>query len=305
MGANGVAFVGSKDIGLGVLETILRTVGAEQVVGVLAADDREDPRTRLGAFEALANDDGLEFATAAGVTGLVDAVERWNPAITIVSGWYRRIPVEELGQTKFFGFHASPLPRYRGGAPLVWQIIEGEDEIGASMFELVEGLDEGGIVAQRRRPFLIDETIADALDWARDVCMEMTAEQIEALVEGTAILAAQDHSQATYCSQRQPGDGRIDWTQPAERLHDFVRAQTRPYPGAFTITENGETLRVWTSALESRPYLGPPGAIVERDEGRALVTCGSGALWLIEVEAEGLGPAPAAEVLESLGRRLR
>ena len=89
-----------------------------------------------------------------------------------------------------------------------------------------------------------------------------------------------------------PADGHIDWTWSSETVYDFVRALTRPYPGAFGTLE-GRTWRIWQAALPSPvPTTSPPGEIlgpvvspVECACGQ-LVACGRGAVILLELEAD-------------------
>ena len=295
--------MGSKEMGLAVLEAIAAAGDDVELAGVIAYNDEDDPRSRLPEFERAAESAGVAFATASSAAQVTEAVSSLTRDAVIVCGWYRSIPVEEL-EPRFFGFHSSPLPRYRGGAPLVWQIIEGEPEIAISMFELVPGLDEGGIVAQASRPFGERETISDALAWATVAAVELTERHVAEVADGSVRLTPQDHSQASYCSQRLPVDGRIDWTQPARAIHDFVRAQTSPYPGAFARTEDGETVRIWRTEPDERPYLGPPGAVVERNGDGVVVTCGEGAIRVLEAGRNGSDPEPAVALFPDLSVRL-
>jgi methionyl-tRNA formyltransferase len=299
-----IAFLGSKDAGLRVLEALLGVAGAE-VIGIGCPDDRADGRSRLAAFEALAARNSVPLEVVDGAAALAAQLSAWRPDLAIVCGWYQRIPVERHPSVAFFGFHASPLPRYRGGAPLPWQIINGEPSLGLSFFELTAGLDEGRIVAQAQRSLEHDETIADALAWVDAAAPELLRAHIGALIAGNAELREQDAADATYCAQRTPADGLIDWSLPAARVHDFVRAQTRPYPGAFTRLPDGRVLRVWRTAPDPRPYLGPPGAVCERHRDRVVVTCGEGAVALLEVDVDGEAPPAAVrDVLGSLTIRL-
>ena len=83
---------------------------------------------------------------------------------------------------------------------------------------------------------------------------------------------------ASAWPRRTPSDGIIDWNTRAAYLYDWVRAQTRPYPGAFTYVGD-DRLVVW----RARPLEEDPGA-----PSGTVVACGEGALLLEEVE----GPAP-------------
>lgn len=299
-----IAFLGSKDAGLRVLAALVDVPDAD-IVGIACPDDRADDRSRLAAFDESAARHSVPLAVVNRAADLEACLEAWRPALVIVCGWYQRIPVERHPSIAFFGFHASPLPRYRGGAPLPWQIINGEPSLGLSFFELTAGLDEGRIVAQAQRPLGPDDTIADALAWVEACAPALLAEHAGALMSGDAELREQDGTLASYCSQRTPADGLIDWRAPAQRVHDFVRAQTRPYPGAFTRLPDGRVLRLWRTAVDARSYLGPPGAVAERHADRVVVTCGEGAIAVLEAEVDG-EPAPAAvrDLLSSLSLRL-
>jgi len=68
------------------------------------------------------------------------------------------------------------------------------------------------------------------------------------LAAGRAPRIAQNHDEATYCPQRSPSDGEIDWTESSRQIRDFIRAQTRPYPGAF-IRIAGKKAIIWDADI--------------------------------------------------------
>lgn len=298
-----LALMASKALGLGVAES-LNTHFADNFCGLLCPDDSQDPRSVRPRFEQLASESGIPFAVEQRTEQVCSQLTDWEAEIVLVAGWYRRIPVERLPDMSFFGFHASPLPRYRGGAPLPWQIIAGEPELGLSFFELTEGLDEGRIVAQSMRPFGSEETIADALTWAGAESVTLLERHLPGLLDGSAELTPQDDSQATYCSQRVPGDGRVDWTASATRVHDLARAQSPPYPGAFSLLSDGRRVTLLRTRVDPRPWLGVPGAVVERRDGVAVLTCGEGAIELHEARIDDGAPMPGDQALDSLAIRL-
>ena len=300
-----VVFLGSKALGLSVLRAVLDTIEwPHQLIGVICPDDSHDGRSELEQFRVLAAQQGIPFRVIANSLDAQAAIAECRPDIGLVVGWYQLIKLDQLPATRFFGFHASLLPKYRGNTPLVWQIICGESTIGMSFFEIAGGMDQGGIVTQAQLPLGADETIADALRYVEASCVQMIRSRLLALLEGTALLGAQDHAQATYCGLRTPEDGRIDWRQSARQIHDFIRAQTKPYPGAFTQISDGRRLRTWRSAVDQRPYVGVPGAIAERAPGVVVVTCGQGAIRLLDAEIEGVAHQPVDALLPSLRLRL-
>ncbi len=86
--------------------------------------------------------------------------------------------------------------------------------------------------------------------------------------------------------QRSPEDGVIDWGGDAEFIDRFIRAQTRPYPGAFT-TLHGRRLTIWQAHKGKGVDTRNPGEVVKPVQGWCRVACGQGEIALLEVEYEG------------------
>ena len=123
------------------------------------------------------------------------------------------------------------------------------------------------------------------------------------LLNGTITGHSQDHTAATFTTKLGPEDFTIDWTWPSQRIHDLVRATTRPYAGAHT-TFDGKPLIVWRTHLEPDPPT-YQGAVIGRragttPDGGVRVITGDGSIIVIEVETESGHPQPAASVLTSV-----
>ncbi len=74
--------------------------------------------------------------------------------------------IREIPTYGAWGIHASLLPKYAGGAPLVWAIIEGEKETGITLFKMDSGVDDGDIIEQRNFPIASTDTIKEVYDKA-------------------------------------------------------------------------------------------------------------------------------------------
>ncbi len=177
-------------------------------------------------------------------------VERLRPDFGLAIGWYHLIPAKlrALFPKGVAGLHASLLPRYRGGAPLVWAIINGETESGVTLFYLSDGVDDGDIVAQKRFPIGADDTIREVYEKATRASMEVVTESVPLIASGQAPRRVQDERRATRFPQRSPDDGLIDWSWDAQTIRNFIRAQTKPYPGAFTFI-GGKKVVIWDATI--------------------------------------------------------
>lgn len=283
-----VLFVGSKEIGLRVLQ-FLHESYSDLLIGVLTCDDRNDARSVYGEFLEYCRSQSIELAVAANRRDADAHVMRLVPDLCIVVGWYWLIDraLLEAVSHGWVGIHNSLLPQYRGGSPLVWQIINGESRVGFSIFSFTPGMDDGPVWAQGSIPVSSDENVREVLDKLEKVTLSTLRTVIPGLLAGTVVPSLQSEQHATYCSQRFPDDGLIDWRLPARTIHDFIRAQSDPYPGAFT-RMRGKKLIVWSSRPFEARYDGVPGRVARTGPGGTIVCCGQAtALWLGRVQTEG------------------
>jgi methionyl-tRNA formyltransferase len=135
-----------------------------------------------------------------------------------------------------------------------------------------------------------DETATTLYDRLVDAHVELVRRYVPRLMDGTAPMTPQDPRRASYWPKRSPADGLIDWETRAPYLYDWVRAQTRPYPGAFTFAGDRK-LTVWRAGVVDSEENGEAGVIIEQRPEGLVVACGEGALLLEEIELEGEPPA--------------
>jgi methionyl-tRNA formyltransferase len=210
--------------------------------------------------------------------------EHCRADFALAAGWYHMIPrsVRARFSRGCAGLHASLLPKFRGGAPLVWAILAGESQAGMSLFELGDGVDDGGLYAQKPFPIGTRTKVGELVAAAEAAAVELVEECLP-LIASESLAPRPQQGEPSYGLQRAPRDGRIDWSRPAEDIDRLVRAVGRPYPGAFTSFNNRQVC-VW----ESEPFdgvsiYGTPGqiAMISGKSDPCVVT-GSGALLVRE-----------------------
>ena len=301
MTARRATFLGSKAFGLAVLRCL---VDAASGCGwnVLHPRDDGDARSVRSEFEAFCGERGLPFecvgarnANACLVQGAAD--------IVFVCGWYALIPPEVLCTGRFVGIHNSLLPRYRGGAPLVWALINGDRTVGSSLFAIGEGMDDGAVFGQVKVEAGPNDHVAEIAERIERAWIERLPALWRDIVTGTAPGNAQDPADATYCAQRRPEDGRIDWHWPARRIHDFVRAQSAPYPGAFTEGPSGR-ICIWQTEPFDAPAFATPGQIVMRSAHGPVIGCGDRSALAIVRASDDAGEEALGTLFPDYGMRL-
>jgi methionyl-tRNA formyltransferase len=301
-----IAFIGSKRLGFRALQEMYR-LAPDDLCGCVTLADTTDTRGVPDDFESFCRQSGKRLCVASRASELASAIVDLAPDLCMVLGWYWMIDPHllQIPRLGWFGIHGSLLPQYRGGSPLVWAIINGDRANGLSLFQLDEEMDTGDIVAQKRFPIGPNETIGDVLSKVEELSLDLIRENYLAIVCGAAPRGRQDHARATYAAPRKPRDGRIDWSAANVRIHNFVRAQSHPYPGAFTNSFKGETIRVWKTQVFPFPCYGSPGRVVLKRDACVVVACGEGGIEVHTVQVDGNEELPAPAVLHAgmtLGR---
>jgi len=169
-----------------------------------------------------------------------EVIRRIRPDIILVLGWYYIVPksIRELAVQGACGIHASLLPEYAGGSPLVWAMIRGESKTGITVFRLEDGVDDGDIFAQEEIEISISDTIGTLYDKVTEASKKMLVAELRKIESNTHKLIPQDKTRIRPFPIRTPKDGLINWNLNDLELYNFVRAQTKPYPCAYSFLES-------------------------------------------------------------------
>ncbi|SAK94812.1 putative formyltransferase [Caballeronia fortuita] len=232
---------------------------------VVTHEDSASENIWFGSVAQVAAEHGIETITPADPKSpeLYDIVEKLAPDF-IFSFYYRHmLPVAllSLARRGAYNMHGSLLPKYRGRVPTNWAVINGETETGATLHEMAEKPDAGAILAQTPVPILPDDTAAQVFDKTVVAAEQTLWRVLPALLAGEAPHLPNDLAAGSYYGGRKPEDGRIDWSQPAQRVYNLIRAVAPPYPGAFTDV-GAERFIVARARLV--PETGAPGVSPER-----------------------------------------
>lgn len=141
--------------------------------------------------------------------------------------------------------HGSLLPRYRGRTPHVWAIINNESECGVTAHFIDKNCDAGDIILQEKVTIGRNDTGNDILLKYYDVYIKILQSLIEQIKTSNVSRLPQKNEEATYYGKRMPKDGEISWSWQKERIRNWVRALSDPYPGAFTYLNNEKIIIDW------------------------------------------------------------
>jgi methionyl-tRNA formyltransferase len=201
--------------------------------------------------------------------GLYNQLAGYCPDLLIVFGFNWRLSAEILALPKLgvLNIHPSSLPRYRGPAPELWAIRNGDSSIGVTIHRMDEGLDTGPILAQRSKISLPEEVTRDGF-WqlTKPVIAELLSVAVERAISGDPG-TPQDGSQATYAGFPPPDWYEITWRDSRRRTHNQFRVLRHLNGGKGLVVEiDGRQVRVNETSIAMADGI--------------RVCCSDGPLWI-------------------------
>lgn len=219
-------------------------------------------------------------------------IASFQPDLFVISSYGKLIPASWLKIPKkaSLNLHPSLLPKYRGAAPIPWQILNGEKETGVSIAEVTKELDAGDLFHQIQIPLDDRETTESLTRKLSELSKKALAETLMEIEKGTLCRRPQDSTKASYARKLTKEDGHLRFSETALELARKVRA-FHPWPGAF-IPYKGNLLRI----MEATHDLifcseAKPGTLLELSPNGSLrIQTGKGSLLISKVQLSGRRP---------------
>ncbi len=189
--------------------------------------------------------------------------------------------------------HASLLPDYRGAAPINWAIINGEKETGVTTFFIEQEIDTGEILEKQSIPIDKNDTAGDLHDKLMNLGTSLVVQSIEKIISGNYRAINQTEILGDNKPKLAPkifkNDCLINWAQPAEKVHNFIRGLS-PYPAAWCILENNtknelKNYKILSSKITDIKI--KENSIIELSKLGIFIPCSDFYLEILELQQEG------------------
>jgi methionyl-tRNA formyltransferase len=263
--------------------TLQALLASEHEVALVVTHPKSDH-----AYEKIWSDSVADLAEEHGVPVILrnrpddeELLHRFKaaePDIIVATNWRTWIPphIFDLPPHGTLNVHDSLLPAYAGFSPLIWALINDESEVGVTAHIMTEELDAGDIVLQRAVPVGPADTATDLFHKTIELFGPITVDGLDLIASGRTDWTPQDRSKASFFHKRSIEDSRIDWTWPARDIANLVRAQSDPYPNAFTF-HRGERVRILSASTSMGRYGGTPGRIFIKEGDGVVIVAGADA----------------------------
>jgi methionyl-tRNA formyltransferase len=233
------------------------------------------------------------------VTRLVELAP--DLGVVVAYGHLLRQSVLDVPRRGMLNVHASLLPALRGAAPIERAILEGLDETGVSIMQMVLRMDAGPVIHQVATPIAPDETGGELTVRLAEIGALALVEALAMMEMAAAEPAPQDEARVTLAPKIEREQARIAWQESAERVARVTRAFD-PRPGAWTTLGDREIKLFGPRPADAWSREETPGQILATDPG-LVVAAGNGALQFLDVQPAGRERMAARDWVRGRGAR--
>ena len=256
----------------------LRELGHEPMAWLMARVPEDRPIPPWGDVTDRTAPEGVSLIFARDRFAVAPLLRGLEPDVVLCWGFSWKLPQEALDVPRLGAVnqHPAPLPRYRGPLPMAWALREGDREFWVTWHRMDAELDTGPILAQATVPIEDDETTIDEMGpkliQASLGLQPKVFERLEAGDPGDP----QATEGATWAGHFEEDYASVDWSQPARKIHDQVRAWHLTFGMGRVVGPiaelDGERVKLLRTSL------------TEPGDGARAVDCGEGRLWIVESE---------------------
>ena len=303
-----LVFMGTPAFSVPILEGLLEE--GYEVVAVVTQPDRPVGRKKIitpTPVKEAAVKHGLLVLQPEKISGSeeMEKIIALQPDVIITAAFGQFLP-EKLLQAPVHGainVHASLLPKYRGGAPVHYSIINGEKETGVTIMEMIKKMDAGGIYAQESLPITKQDDVGTMFEKLSALGKQLLLKTLPDILNGNMSPRPQDESKVTFSPNITREQEAIDWNKTAEEIDNQVRGM-RPWPIAFTTYEQTRWKLLNVEALAEKTTA-EPGTIIKKDKKNLWIACGKQTVLAIkELQPAGKGKQAINEFLNGSGQQV-
>ena len=286
-----IIFMGTPSFSVPILQALFES--DYEVVAVVTQPDRPVGRKRVltpPPVKELALQHKVPIFQPEKISGSEEMAEliALEADLIVTAAYGQFLPTKLLNAPKHraINVHASLLPKYRGGAPVHYAIIDGEKETGVSIMYMERKMDAGDVLIQKSIPIEASDDVQAMFDKLSLLGRDLLMETLPKLFAGDITPVLQDESKVTFSPNISREEERIDWELTATQIANKIRGM-RPWPVAHALLNN-ERCKMWAAVPEEAANDSKPGTITHWDKSVIYVACGQGTtLKITELQPAG------------------
>lgn len=244
-----VVFMGTPKFAAPILEGLV-TAGYD-VKAVVTQPDRYTGRKRVltaSPVKQMAQKHGIKVLQPEKISGSEEMAEIIDlaPDLIVTAAFGQFLPTKLIESAKIgaINVHGSLLPKYRGGAPVQYAIMNGDKETGVTIIYMVKKMDAGAMLAQAKMPIEATDDTASIFEKMSVLGKETLLEMLPDLIAGKITPIEQDETKVVFSPTIKPEEEGLSLSATAKELDQKIRA-LRPAPGAYFSDFKGKRTKLW------------------------------------------------------------
>lgn len=280
-----VVFMGTPEFAVPILQSLIDNPEYD-VQAVLTQPDHHIGRKRTlhqSPVKELAEQYNIEVLQPAKLSKSpeMEKIISLQPDLMITAAYGQFLPTKLLAAAKIaaINVHGSLLPKYRGGAPIQYSIINGDKETGVSIMYMVKKMDAGDIISQRSIPIEDTDDSGTMFKKLSLLGRDLLLETLPKLINGDVKPVAQDPDKVVFSPNITSEQEQIDFRLPARLIDAKVRG-LRPAPLGNMVIDGLRTKIYDVTPLEEKTDL-EPGKVVRVTKHQLVIAAGDGTTYQI------------------------
>ena len=306
-----VVFMGPPAFAAPILEGLIQTDDYE-VLAVVTQPDRPVGRKRIltpSPVKEVALKHGIEVLQPQKLSGSeeMQRVISLAPDLIVTAAFGQFLPTKLIAAAKVgaVNVHGSLLPKYRGGAPVQYAIMNGDQETGVTIIYMVKKMDAGDMLAQAKLPIGPHDDTGSIFAKMSILGRDTLLATLPKLVAGELVAQKQDESQVVFSPTIKPEEEKLSLTLSAKQIDWKVRA-LRPAPGAYFENFNGKRTKLWDVTPLAETTSLPAGAVVAVTKHELKLAAADGSVYQVnELQPAGKPRMQVTAYLNGVGQGLR
>ena len=221
--------------------------------------------------------------------------------IIVTAAFGQFLPEKLLNSvTHAVNVHASLLPKYRGGAPVHYAIINGDEQAGVTIMEMVKQMAAGDMISQKAIPITDTDDVGTMFEKLSIVGRDLLLATLPDYLLGKLHPTPQDEKLVTFSPNITSEEEKIDWSASARDVFNQVRGMS-PWPVAHTTWQGA---RFKLHAVRVAEGSGKPGQVIDKTKKSLVIATHDGAVSLVSVQPAGKPKMPIQDFLNGLGKMI-
>ena len=304
-----VIFLGTPEFSATVLKGLL--AADYDVVAVVTQPDKPVGRKQTlqeSPVKILAREQNIEVYQPAKLPGSeeLEVLKKFNPDLIITAAYGQFLPNSFLESAKVaaINVHGSLLPKYRGGAPIQWSLLNGDKETGISIMYMVKAMDAGDVISSASIPIEDEDDSGSLFEKLAIVGRDLLLETIPNILTNDISPVKQDESKVVFSPNISKEQEHLDFKQSALDIFNHVRALS-PDPGAW-VQLDGKRTKLYKTEVVTLDGNNKPGTIAEISRKKLVLVAGDGnGISIIKIQPAGKKIMDVANYLNGMGKNLK